>query len=52
MAVWVIRAGGSGEYEELALEKGLAVIGWTELGYLSKVNSQVELKHIRGKVKK
>lgn len=32
MAVWLVRAGASGEFEDLALEKGLGVIGWPELG--------------------
>jgi restriction system protein len=49
MAVWVVRAGGSGEYEELALEKGLVAIGWSELGDLSNVKSQEELKELCNK---
>ncbi|MCK4333394.1 hypothetical protein KAX06_01260 [candidate division WOR-3 bacterium] len=49
MAVWVVRAGGSGEYEDLALEKGLVVIGWSELGALLKVSTQEELIQNWGK---
>lgn len=46
MAVWVVRAGGSGEHEDLALDKGLAVIGWSELGDLSNIKSQDKLKEL------
>lgn len=46
MAVWVVRAGGRGQNEDLALDNGLVVIGWTELGDLSKVKSQEELKEL------
>jgi restriction system protein len=31
MAVWLVRAGRNGEREDLALEMGLAAIGWDEL---------------------
>ena len=31
MSVWLVRAGRYGEREDLALDKGLAVIGWEEL---------------------
>lgn len=46
MAVWVVRAGASGEHQDLALDKGLAVIGWSELGDLSKVKSRDDLKEL------
>jgi len=46
MSVWVVRAGRSGEHEDLALEKGFAVIGWSELGDLSKVKSQERLREL------
>jgi restriction system protein len=36
MAVWLVRAGKHGEREEEALTQGLAIIGWEELGDLSK----------------
>lgn len=35
MRAWLVRAGRSGEREALALEQGLAVIGWDELPDLS-----------------
>lgn len=28
MALWLARTGSRGEWETLALEKGLAVVGW------------------------
>jgi hypothetical protein len=40
MVVWLIRAGRYGQDEDLALEKNLAIIGWEELGDLSKVKSR------------
>jgi restriction system protein len=43
MAVWMVRAGAHGEREELALEQGLAVIGWGELPDLARVRSREEL---------
>src|SRR5205085_4492336 len=30
--VWLIRAGQDGRYEKLALDEGVCVIGWSELG--------------------
>jgi restriction system protein len=36
MAIWLVRAGKHGEREEEALTEGLAVVGWEELGDLSK----------------
>lgn len=38
MTLWVVRAGGYGEREQLALAEGLAVIGWQELSDLSPVS--------------
>jgi len=43
MTVWLVRAGVHGEREDLALENGLAVIGWSELPDLSLINSREEL---------
>ncbi len=43
MTVWLVRAGVHGEREDLALENGLAVIGWSNLPDLSLVNSREEL---------
>lgn len=46
MALWMVRAGKYGERENLALEEGLVIIGWEELGDLSKVGSRDELKDL------
>lgn len=46
MAVWMVRAGRHGERENLALENGIAVIGWQDLADLSKVKSKDELRKI------
>ena len=43
MALWLVRAGRHGERENLALEKGLAVIGWEELPDLSDVGTREQL---------
>lgn len=43
MTVWMVRAGAHGEREDLALENGLAVIGWGGLPDLSPINSREEL---------
>ena len=44
MAVWMVRAGKSGEREEFALENNVAVIGWDELPDLSPIRSRDDLK--------
>ena len=36
MAVWLVRAGSGGEYEDLCLEEGVSVVGWHELPDLSE----------------
>lgn len=46
MAVWMVRAGRHGEREELALEKGLVLIGWEELPDLSTVKTREELEEL------
>ncbi len=46
MAVWLVRAGRSGEREEFALEHGVAVIGWDELPDLSGVSSREEIEEL------
>ncbi len=46
MAVWVVRAGGHGEMEDLALEQGLVVIGWRELPDLATIKSREELTEV------
>jgi restriction system protein len=43
MAVWMIRAGRNGEWEELAFEKNVAVIGWEKIPDLQNVESKEEL---------
>lgn len=44
MAVWLIRAGKHGEDEAVALDKGLAIIGWREMPGVSGVSSYEEMK--------
>ena len=44
MTLWLVRSGKFGEREALALDKGLAVIGWDELPDLSKLTSRDELQ--------
>lgn len=46
MTVWLVRAGRYGERETLALEQGLSVIGWEEIGDLSGVASRQDLEEI------
>lgn len=43
MTVWLVRAGKSGDMEDAALEKGVAVVGWNELGDLSQAKTREEL---------
>lgn len=43
MALWMVRAGKKGEFEDLALEKGVAVIGWERLEDLSGIESREAL---------
>lgn len=43
MAVWLVRAGRSGEREDFALENSVAVIGWDELPDLSGVSSREDV---------
>jgi restriction system protein len=40
MSVWLVRAGRNGEREDLAIEKGLAVIGWEGLPSLKSTKSK------------
>ncbi|MDF3129456.1 restriction endonuclease [Kiritimatiellaeota bacterium B1221] len=46
MSVWLTRAGKYGEDEEKALDKGLAIIGWTEVPDLSGVDSYDAMKKL------
>lgn len=43
MALWLVRAGSNGEREEMALEQGLAVIGWDELPSLEPYGTRDEI---------
>ncbi|MDH5763358.1 MAG: restriction endonuclease [Nitrospinota bacterium] len=44
MAVWLIRAGKSGEDESFALQNGVAVVGWREFPDASKISSKEEMR--------
>lgn len=43
MALWMVRAGRNGEYENVAIELHLAIIGWGELPDLTTYNCRDEL---------
>lgn len=43
MSIWLVRAGRNGESEDIALEKGLAVIGWEDLPSLKSVKSKEDV---------
>lgn len=42
--VWLIRAGRGGQYEQLALDEGVCLIGWSDLGPISQDESREALK--------
>ena len=44
MAVWLARAGKQGQDENMALENGLAIIGWREMPDISNITSFEEMK--------
>src|SRR5215469_9335806 len=46
MTLWLVRAGRNGEAENLALNEGLAVIGWGELPDLSTLKSRDEMTEL------
>jgi len=48
--MWLVRAGKTGQQEDVALDKGLAVIGWEDLPDLSDVHSREELEELYRKV--
>ena len=50
MKVWLVRAGKWGQDEELALEKGLAVIGWYEMPDMSKADTPEKMYDLCRKV--
>jgi restriction system protein len=43
MTLWLVRSGKYGEQEALALDKGLAVVGWDELPDLSSLKTREDL---------
>jgi restriction system protein len=43
MAIWLVRAGGRGERQDLALDKGQVVIGWSRMGDLSQYETKEEM---------
>ncbi|HEV2738076.1 MAG TPA: restriction endonuclease [Candidatus Elarobacter sp.] len=46
MKAWFVRAGRNGENEALALDEEIAVIGWSELGDLSGIETKEALKNL------
>lgn len=46
MALWLVRAGSRGEWEDFALSTGVAVIGWPELPDMTRVQSPAELREM------
>ena len=42
--VWVVRAGREGRYEKLAIDEGVALIGWSDLGELHRSLTRDDLK--------
>jgi restriction system protein len=46
MTLWLVRSGKYGETETLALENGLAVIGWSSLPDMSALNARDELRSL------
>ncbi len=44
MTTWLVRAGRTGDREDLALEKGIAVLGWDEMPDLAKLKARDELE--------
>ncbi len=46
MSVWMVRAGKNGEREDLALERGAAVIGWDKLPDLSEIDDREKLTEL------
>lgn len=43
MAVWLVRAGRHGEQEDFALEKGFAVVGWSDMGDVSDLRTRQDV---------
>jgi restriction system protein len=50
MKAWLIRAGRDGQDEGMAIEQGIAVIGWEEMPDLSSVTTFEDMKRRHGSV--
>ena len=46
MAIWLVRAGKSGEDESFALDNNVVVVGWSELPDLSSIENREELANL------
>jgi len=49
MALWVVRCGGDGSFEQEALAESIVGIGWGKLGDLSKVGTREEVQELYAK---
>jgi hypothetical protein len=45
-SVWLVRAGSDGAQEPVALQEGMAVIGWDELGDMRDIETRDELENL------
>jgi restriction system protein len=50
MALWMVRAGKTGQDEDLALENGVVVVGWSGFPDLSTVKSRDEMLALHEKI--
>jgi restriction system protein len=50
MTLWLVRAGKHGERENLALEKGAAIIGWEDVPDLSGISDRSALETLLAKI--
>ena len=46
MALWVVRCGGDGSFEQEALAESIVGIGWGKLGDLSKISTREEVQEL------
>lgn len=46
MALWMVRAGSGGEYEDLAIENGMVAVSFEPLGDLSAAKSRDEVREL------
>ncbi|MDO8874250.1 MAG: restriction endonuclease [Methanoregula sp.] len=49
MTLWMVRAGKYGEWENLALEKNMAILGWVKTPDLTNVQTREQLREILNK---